>query len=197
MFTFTLIMALRFRKQPKSKEDSAAIIQRIKRGDEQLLSKLYENYRKEFLKFGFKYLKDEAKILDVYQDAFIAFYENVRAGKISNLQSTIKTYIFSIGKYKLIHQFKADITEVSHEDVAGFEFIDASFDQEEELNEMQQLLQEALSKLNDKCRELLILFYYRKYSMESIVETMAYKNENVVKNQKKRCMKYLKEVIQK
>ena len=189
-------MALRFRKKQPSKENTHSILQRIKRGDEQLLSKLYESYRKDFLKFGFKYLQDESKILDVYQDAFIAFYENVRADKVNDLKSTIKTYIFSIGKYKLIHQFKAEIKQVSDEDLEGYEFVDVSFEEQENLSETQQLLQGALAQLNNKCRKLLVLFYYRKYAMEAIVEAMSYKNVNVVKNQKKRCMAYLKDIIQ-
>ena len=114
-------MALRFRKRGKPKEDTKAILQRIKHGDEQLLSNLYETYRKDFLKFGLKYLNDEAKILDVYQDAFIAFYENIRSDQVNDLKSIVKTYIFSIGKYKLIHQFKAEIKQVSDEDLEDFE----------------------------------------------------------------------------
>lgn len=188
-------MALRIKKQKQL--DTVKTIQRIKAGDEGLLSSIYEMYRKDFLKFGHRYLKDETQILDVYQDAFVAFYENIKNDKVAELKSTIKTYIFSIGKYMLIHKFKDDIKQVNSDDIDGFEFVDVSMDREETNSHLQETMQAALSKLNDKCKQLLVLFYYRKYAMESIVENMGYKNANVAKNQKKRCMQYLREIMQK
>ena len=195
MFTFAEDMAIRSKKQVKPKENTVAMLQRIKRGDEQFLSQLYEVYQKDFLKLGFKYLNDEAKILAVYQDAFVAFYENIRTDKVTDLKSTVKSYIFSIGKYKLVHQFKAEIKQVSDEDIAEFELVNISFEQQQNLSKTQLLLQSALAQLDTASRKLLVLSHYRKYDMEFIVEAMSYKNADAVQSQEKDAIDSLKKIL--
>ena len=41
--------------------------------------------------------------IDIFQEAVIAFYENVRDGKFKG-ESAISTYVFSIGKFKWLNQ---------------------------------------------------------------------------------------------
>ena len=187
-------MALR-RKQ-EQELDTDTILKRIKNGDEKLFTALYEAYRKDFLKFGLKYLKDDTQILDTYQDAFIAFYENVRAEKITSLHSSVKTYVFSIGKFMLIKKFKLEIKQVAEEDIAGFEFVDNTLLEREEISHTQQVIRAAIEQLGEKCRQLLVYYYYRKYRMTVIAERLQYKNVNVVKSKKNRCMTTLKGIIE-
>ena len=59
----------------------------------------------------------------------------------------------------------------------------------------QQLLQKYFGTLGKKCQELLTLFYYRGFTIQEIMEAGGYNSENVVKSQKSRCMKTLKERI--
>ena len=53
-----------------------------------------------------------------------------------------------------------------------------------------------LNKLGEPCQQLLTLFYFNNYTMESIAETMGYKNDKVAKSQKVRCLKELKKEAQ-
>ena len=65
----------------------------------------------------------------------------------------------------------------------------------ENLNKNQKLLEKAFSSLGKRCKEILTLFYYRGYSIEEIVEALQYENKNVVKSQKSRCVKQIKDKI--
>ena len=65
----------------------------------------------------------------------------------------------------------------------------------EELTIEQQLLRTHFNKLGKKCRELLTLFYYRGLTIDDIVEFAGYTNGSVVRSQKSRCLKSLKEMI--
>ena len=47
------------------------------------------------------------------------------------------------------------------------------------------------------CAELLVLFWWRKRSMKELTEIYGYKNELTAKNQKARCQKRLKFLMQK
>jgi RNA polymerase sigma-70 factor (ECF subfamily) len=194
MFTFAEDMAL-IKKQAKTKEDTAAILQRIKRGDEFFLSNLYETHRKDFLTLGLKYLNDESKILDVYQDAFITFYENVRADKVNASKSTVKTYIFSIGKQQLTHQFKTETKQISAQELEDFEFVDVVIEQQVNLNEIQISLQTAITQLDKTARKRLVLFNYRQYETEFIVEAMSAKNAGILQNQLTKDINTLKKKL--
>ena len=64
-----------------------------------------------------------------------------------------------------------------------------------ELNHRQQLIKEALKELGGACKDILHYFYYQKYSIESIRMAMGYKDDNVVKANKSRCMKSLRTIL--
>ena len=90
-------------------------------------------------------MSDEENI-DVYQDAYIIFYDNVMSGKVESFSSSIATYLFGIGKYLIFDRMKKnkkkvgskfDLAIVGKDDelVNGFEM------EEQELNTEQILLQ--------------------------------------------------------
>ena len=185
----------------KSNKQAAILIARIREEGMLGLSEIYEEYREEFLKFGFQFGTSEEDILDAYQDAVIAFFENVSEGKITALSSSVKTYIFGIGKYLLMHRFKNNIRHVSDSEMV-LQLLDKDEDykrlfEEEEQTHRQTLIFAALEKLPGRCKDLLLLFYYRNYSIEAIKNAMNYNNENTVKANKSRCMKFLKEELSK
>lgn len=168
----------------------------LQNNESKALESLYKIYRADFLAFARRYEKEEADILDVYQDAIIALFENVSSGKVPNLKSTLKTYLFSIGKFKLIDKLKAKGKMIPTEEIEQLkDQVDTSFEDQQELTYRQQELKNAIDELGEQCKELLTLFYYRRYSIEAIRETMDYKNDNTVKANKSRCMKSLREII--
>jgi len=46
--------------------------------------------------------------------------------------------------------------------------------------------------MGDKCRELLILFYFRRLSLKEIAAELDYSNTDSVKSQKYKCIRQLK-----
>jgi len=43
-----------------------------------------------------------------------------------------------------------------------------------------------------KCKEIVYMFYYHKFSLESISERIGYSSTDAVKTRKNQCMKKLK-----
>ncbi len=161
------------------------------------LQPVYHSFREEFLQFGRRYTTQEEEILDVYQDAVVALYENVVSGKLEKLNSSLKTYIFSIGKHLLLNTLKrGQRTDLTEEPLSDSEIIKPVVWENLELSHQQNLLQQALETLGGTCRELLLLFYYERFSMEAIASRMGYKNTNTVKAHKARCMKSLRSIVE-
>ncbi len=182
------------------KKPDNTLFNALKKGSEIAFKKVYQDNRLLFLNFARKYgLKDE-DILDMYQDAYIVFYENIGNGKLKELKSSISTYLIGIGKYKIMDKLRKDKKKITSEAMLKNEQqIDSeikSFDlSSEESNPQQLLLLKHFDLLGEKCKAILTLFYYKQYSIKEIMIACAYSNENVVKSQKSRCLKTLKEAI--
>jgi len=159
------------------------------------LDNVYLEYKAEFLNFSKKYNLSDEDLNDIYQDTIIAFYENVASGKLSELTSTIKTYIFSIGKYSIFSHLKKSnktiVLERGYLENLDLKAIDFDF----QVTPKSMQIKEAIEKLGDRCRRIIVLFYYQSYSIEALMHELEYKNENVVRSHKSRCLRNLKDLI--
>lgn len=163
------------------------------------IEELYNSHRAAFIGFGKKYGLNDDDLADIYQDAFIALRKHAINGRLNAVQSSLKTYLFGIGKYMIFNTLKEkDKTTVynitllkAEQDIELIEYKTGN----ETLTNEQQLLHKHFKNLGNKCQELLTLFYYRGLTIEDIVCFGNYKSKNVVKSQKSRCLKTLKELI--
>ena len=179
------------------KDQDQEIIEGIKGGNEGVVVRLYEMYRSEFFSWSGKmYGLSDDEIADVFQEAVIAFYYNVRNGKLNDLNSSVKTYLFAIGKNQVLKKFEKNsrlfVTDELPE-VNDFTMGDDLF----EASERQKMISKLIDELGEPCRSILKMFYFQRFTMDAIAENLGYKNEHVVKSQKLRCFNQLKEKTKK
>lgn len=175
-------------------KDKKNIVHLLKKQDEKVIRDIYNEYRPGFLLYANRYKLGKEQILDVYQDAIIALCENAQKGHLDNLSSSIKTYLFSIGKYMIFNILKTKKRDTNFENIENLNLEWDDYSIERKDKEIQDL-QNALSQLGEKCQEILKLFYYQEESLDVITENMQYENKNVAKSQKSRCLKQLKEIL--
>lgn len=181
-----------------SNKKSQQLISRIHEEGMSALDAVYREYRADFLLFARRFGLSESECLDAYQDVMIAFYENVKEGKLKVLTSSLKTYLFSIGKYNLLNQLKLKKRTAPAEAIfPEIEIADNQYFETIELSHRQQIIEKAFQQMGEQCRQLLKLFYYHRYSIENIKTEMKYSNDNTVKATKSRCMKSLKAILEK
>jgi RNA polymerase sigma factor (sigma-70 family) len=175
------------------------IIDQLKKGDQKTLEKIYLENREGFINFSRKYNIEEQDAVDIYQDAIIVLRDNAVNGRIDSLQSNISTYLFAIGKYKIYHNFRVRSREDLTEDIDLLQEnlnFDVNLDPRGLTNE-QKLLKRCFSELGDRCRSILELFYYQGYTLDEIQEILEYSNKKVLKSQKSRCIRQLKDLVKK
>lgn len=173
---------------------SEEIISRIKQGDEKIIPNIYREYKSEFLSFAASYSLGEEDALDIYQDAMIAFYENAMKGKIETLKSSIKTYIFAIAKYMIYAKLKKRQPTLAFEELPN-ELIDWETYEDYQQDKQLLIVRKHFNKLGGKCKEILQMIFYEEKSTEEIMGLMGYESKDVVKSQKSRCVKKLKDMI--
>lgn len=169
-------------------------IENLKRRDGKTLERIYTSYRSGFLMFASKYNLPQEDILDVYQDAFVALIENAEKGKLDGLNAELKTYLFSIGKYMIFGKLRKNKT-----DFVEIETLPDGLEWPEVDESDQQLvkLESGFEKLGEQCYKILRLFYYEEKKLDEIMEILPYQSKDVLKSQKARCLKQLKEMLSK
>jgi RNA polymerase sigma factor (sigma-70 family) len=123
---------------------------------------------------------------DIFQDALVVLYKKVHAGDFI-LTVPLKNYLLAVVRNSWLQELRRrnklpaaaishDIAVVESDEEPGFVSATAAF-----------------NLLGEKCRQLLILFYFNKMSFKEIAAVLAFSDEHVAKNQKYRCMQKAKE----
>lgn len=172
-----------------------SIIAEIRNGNEEKLTRVYRAYRDEFISWAMRnYQCAEETAKDVFQVTVVIFYENIMSGKLVSLHSSVKTYLFGIGKNKLMEQ-QAALRKQQH---MQEHFVREPFSEEDdkaEKEETYQMLETAMQELGEPCRTILEMSYYRNFGTEEIAAAMNYKSTDSAKTQKYKCLVRLKKIM--
>ena len=171
------------------------LIAKIKEGDEASLVEIYKRYRPPFIQWAQgSYKVDEDMAADVFQDAVVCLYRNVVRGKLESLTSSLKTYLFAIGKNILRKKAQTQVA-LDSDDLWIVENLQAEPVDHFAENDRQRFVARLMNTLGEPCKSILRYYYFKGFSMEAIAREMDYKNENVVKTQKLRCLTSLKSLV--
>ncbi|SFZ89413.1 RNA polymerase sigma factor, sigma-70 family [Flaviramulus basaltis] len=170
----------------------------LKTNNNTITKELYNTNRTPFLNFAKRYNLVEADSVDIYQEAFISLRKHAISDKLYEVNCSLKTYLFGIGKhliYKKLKEnsLKKDYDSILHKINDNYEEI--QIDSDNELTEEQQILQYYFKKLGKSCQQMLTLCFYRGLTNEEIAELEGYDSEAVVRSQKSRCLRTLKDLI--
>lgn len=177
------------------KTNHLKLIENLKNGDEETIRQIYMDNKNDFWLFANQYNLAPDDLLDIYQDCIIALCENAKKGTIDQLECSLKTYLFSIGKYMIYKKLKSNNQKVVIEyDSQLPQVIEDETDENCNENDI-KVLQVNFKKLGKKCQEVLRLFYYEENKLDEIQQRLNYNNKDVLKSQKSRCLKQLKDLM--
>lgn len=140
---------------------------------------------------------------DIYQEASVALYLNIREGKLSALTSSLGTYFMKVcinqtlkflGKNsKMIPLI--DESRISNSNTVRDDKIDELYgfcmDTEEEDRKirMELLVNKIIASMTDTCRNILHGYYWDDFSTTTIADMFNFSDANSVKAQKYKCVK--------
>lgn len=173
-----------------SKEER--LLEALKTEPDRTIERIYRRYKPGFLKYVRRFGGVREDHTEVYHDAILGFYDMFVSGRYDASKASVKTLIYKIGKYRLLTRIRKE----QPWDV-DLERIQIAAPEAEEYEHPQlDKIKHALQELGEGCREIIRLFYYQNLSIADIVKRLGYKNENVVKAHKSRCMKQLRKKVQ-
>lgn len=180
------------------------IIERIKKGDKAALKEVYLANRELVFKWLIKQFKmDMETALEIYQFTILRFYDSIMAGRYTEVRSKVSTYLCEIAKNIWREHQRAIQKDIKTTNqlmlqlivLKGTEHIDK--DQLLKREAQYENMERSLSDLGNPCKELLESYYYLGLRMKAIASKLGYKNADVAKNLKGRCLRKLKIMMSK
>ena len=170
------------------------------KNDERVIAAFYKSIRPSFFAyFRTHYSKDDAYILDIFQDSCIALWKNIHHGKLTEdgLRSTISTYFLSIGKYTMMAKDRKYKEIVDDEELTRLAFLEDNAEELQKRVELEDFVYRMVSEMKPPCDKLLKAQYWDKLSGAEIAEKYGYSSSDSVKTQKSKCIKKLRPLIEK
>lgn len=139
---------------------------------------------------------------DIYQEASVALFMNIRDGKLSNLTSTLSTYFLRIcinqtlkfiGKQKKIVPLFDD-SRITNKDSFRPDKIDELYqlctedEETEKVSRSEKIVQSIIESMPDTCKNVFQGYYCDNLTTTTIADMFGFANANSVKTQKYKCL---------
>lgn len=175
---------------------SETLVVLIKNNDSAILKQLYGSNYIKVKRYVLRNNGDEQQAKDVYQEAFLAMWRNVKDGKFTtDNKGNIGGYLFQIAKYKWLDYLRSKEyknTTFINRDIE----LEESQSEEDELKRIQiNAIMTAVGQMGEKCQTLLKLFYFERKSYKEISKIIGI-DEASARNAKYRCQEELKRMTQ-
>ncbi|GAB4157618.1 MAG: hypothetical protein Tsb0033_09670 [Winogradskyella sp.] len=175
------------------------VVDAIKRNDSITLKRIYNTNYPKIETLVLKNNGTKAYAKDIYQEAFLAVWQNVRQDKfIPQSESSINGYLYTIAKNKWMDVLRSQgykktimASQMSYFEIKDEENngIDDDILKDKRLEDVMH----AFKNLGDACRSLLRKFYFEKKSMNDIAKELQLDSAST-RNKKYRCMQKLKDI---
>lgn len=144
---------------------------------------------------------------DIYQDSCIALITNIRNGKLTELTTSLSSYLLQICRYQATHLFRKqkrinsftdddfskvrsdlDSADDNFNDDCIDEILDLIDDEDNFYDEILDQAEELVQNLPEPCHTLIWGKFWEKLSHNELAKILDYKSANVSKTQLSRCL---------
>jgi RNA polymerase sigma factor (sigma-70 family) len=170
------------------------IVELIRQGEEdRALGFLYKKILPKIKYLIKKNSGDDDEAYDIFQDAILIFYKQVKVGKYKE-EYEIAGFIYSISRNLWINRVKKKNRSVNFfGETPEIEVPESALD-DLITSERETMVMKILGELGERCKELLLYTIYHKFSMKEICEKMGFSTENAAKTRNYKCKQRLIEL---
>lgn len=171
--------------------------------DERLLGQFFEKERSIVLAVLKNRLSISTKDTeDIYQDACITLYNNIKKGKLKTLTCSLSTYFTQICLnmgYNFVNRGHSttsfdQMLDNTQYDEYGLAQLEAVLGLGDGLSsEQTAMMREIVQDLPHPCEDILWAYYGDDLSMKEIADVIGFNGADSVKSKKSQCMSKLKE----
>ena len=153
---------------------------------------LYTEHYDNLTNFIRKNKGSQSDAEDMFQETILVFVDLVQQGKFRG-DSSIKTFLYAIARNLWLNELKRR-NRMFVQDAESHDYSPPDTEDLQQTlirHESKQKVLQLIEQLGETCKKILLMYYYENLSMKEIYEQMHYESEQVVRNQKYKCMKRL------
>lgn len=174
-------------------DDEKFLIQRLKEDDIKALEVIFNRHYSNLYKYLLLIFKSQLLVDHIAQDIFIYLWENRKSIEI---KTSLESYLYSAGRYQAINQLR---NKKRHEKLE--QILVETQDEENsspfsllESRELEQIIDEAVSSLPERCQQIFRLSREEEMTYKEIAEVL-HLSVNTVENQMSIAFKKLRNVL--
>jgi len=174
--------------------DDLVLFDKVKEGDLASYEIIFKRFYKELHRFAFSYVRDPSIAEEMAQEVFLYMWE--KRNKIE-IQTTLKTYLYSAVKNKCLNYIKLELPkQQSMADISEVMLsVSSKMKDEGENEQLRKYIQSAIDALPKKCRKIFILSRNAGMTYDEIAEELDL-SKKTVENQMGIALKKLRESLE-
>lgn len=198
----------------QQQEKEARLVAGMYEKDRKVESEMYAYCSRYFwANYRGVFFADEETATEIFQNAFIAMWENIEHRKIyaseskvmgkndEPLSGSILTYFMGIARIKYLEWAREHPAHTDPETEMGQKIKEEGFDIEQCMhmlydaddNQMLDIIADVISHMSERCSEILSKFYYEEKDLDTILlEIPTIDSKNALKTKKHKCMESLR-----
>lgn len=151
--------------------DERLLVLRLIDGNEDAFCELYATYKNRLIYFAMRFLKSREYAEDVFQDAFTIIWHSRR---FINPDASFSSYLYTIVRNRILNQLRDLANQDKLKENILAQAVDYSNNTKDEilLNDLKQIIQQAMQRLTPRQREIFVMSRERQMSHKEIAETL-------------------------
>ena len=152
------------------------------------------------------FVPDTAVVDEMLQETFITFWEKIehreiyaQDGQVMGRQGepfkgSIRSYFMSVAKNKFREWTRGTLkdTPIDPNGLSGDDYTEDVFTDEKKM--MRDIVADVLAAMSERCREILVKFYYEEKTLDSILQEIpSIQTKDALKTKKNKCMNSIRE----
>ena len=167
------------------------ILQALKSGqDRDVLKYIYNTHFPKVSRYIKQNSGDQDAAFDIFQDSIMVFYRYVKEDKFDP-QYDIGAFIFAVSKNLWLNRLRKENREIVLPEYVDFSDTGGNIMDHIITREREEAVSELLTRLGERCEELLRYSIFYRMKNTEICEKMGFSTENAVKTRKYKCMQKL------
>ncbi len=170
----------------------AVEVARIRSGDETAFNRIYKLHWLRLFRLACRIVEDESVAEDIVQDIFVSFWEKGCHLEINNIEA----YLYQSVKFKCFMHLRSGSISRRHLEHFSRLAAEAKNTEEYALTELEDMLQQGIDSLPERCREVFYLSRVQALPNKKIAEKL-HISPKTVENQITKALKQLRLSIDK